>query len=100
MNAKQDRLQFLAESRYALVAIMATSVPHLAPSGMKASDVIELSVVMPCLNEGATVASCVRKALDAMKQHGIRGEVIVADNGSTDQSRQLAEAFRAGGDRV
>jgi glycosyltransferase involved in cell wall biosynthesis len=95
VNAKQDGLQFLAESRYALVAIMATSVPHLAPSGMKASEAVELSVVMPCLNEGATVASCVRKALDAMKQHGIRGEVIVADNGSTDQSRQLAEAAGA-----
>jgi glycosyltransferase involved in cell wall biosynthesis len=58
---------------------------------MKASEEVELSVVMPCLNESATVASCVRKALDAMQQHGIRGEVIVADNGSTDQSRKLAE---------
>jgi glycosyltransferase involved in cell wall biosynthesis len=66
---------------------MAISVPHLAPSGMKASEEIELSVVMPCLNEGATVASCVRKALGAMQMHEIRGEVIVADNGSTDRSR-------------
>jgi glycosyltransferase involved in cell wall biosynthesis len=57
---------------------------------MNLSDEIELSVVMPCLNEGVTVASCVRKALTAMQQHGIRGEVIVADNGSTDQSRELA----------
>ena len=63
---------------------MATSVPHLAPSERKASEEIELSVVMPCLNESATVGSCVRKALGAMRQHGIRGEVIVADNGSTD----------------
>ena len=47
-------------------------------------------MVMPCLNEGATVAGCVRKALGAMQQHAIRGEVIVADNGSTDGSRQLA----------
>ena len=70
---------------------MTTSAPHLAPSEMKASEEIELSVVMPCLNESATVASCVRKALGAMQQHGIRGEVIVADNGSTDQSRRLAE---------
>ena len=70
---------------------MAISAPHPAPSEMKASEEIELSVVMPCLNESATVGSCVRKALGAMHQHAILGEVIVADNGSTDRSRQLAE---------
>jgi glycosyltransferase involved in cell wall biosynthesis len=58
---------------------------------MNLSEEIELSVVMPCLNESATVASCVRKALSSMQQHRIRGEIIVADNGSTDQSRELAE---------
>jgi glycosyltransferase involved in cell wall biosynthesis len=73
-----------------LDAIKAISPPLLA-SSMKVSEEIELSVVMPCLNESATVASCVRKALSSMQQHGIRGEVIVADNGSTDQSQQLAE---------
>jgi glycosyltransferase involved in cell wall biosynthesis len=74
---------------------MATSAPHAASSGKKTSEEIELSVVMPCLNESATVASCVRKALGAMQQHGIRGEVIVADNGSTDGSRELAAAAGA-----
>jgi cellulose synthase/poly-beta-1,6-N-acetylglucosamine synthase-like glycosyltransferase len=88
--ANQDELQFLTESRQRLHAIMTTSSSNLAPSGTKSSEEIELSVVMPCLNEGATVGLCVRKALVAMKQHGIHGEVIVADNGSTDQSRQLA----------
>lgn len=58
---------------------------------MNLSEEIELSVVMPCLNESATVASRVRKALVSMRQYGIRGEVVVADNGSTDQSRELAE---------
>ena len=52
---------------------------------------IELSVVMPCLNEGNTVGMCVRKAIQALRAAGIRGEVIVADNGSTDGSQAIAE---------
>jgi len=56
---------------------------------------LELSVVMPCLNEAATVGACVKKAMDALELHGIRGEVIVADNGSTDGSQQIAREFGA-----
>jgi len=56
----------------------------------QADDNIELSVVMPCLNESATVGACVKKALGAMEQLGISGEVIVADNGSTDGSQRIA----------
>jgi hypothetical protein len=52
----------------------------------------ELTVVMPCLNEADTVAACIRKALIAMKDAGIAGEVVVADNGSTDGSREIAAA--------
>ncbi len=51
---------------------------------------VELSIVMPCLNEAATVGICVQKSVDALKKHGIRGEVIIADNGSTDGSQQIA----------
>ena len=50
----------------------------------------ELSVVMPCLNEADTIESCVRKAQQAAQGHGIATEVIVADNGSSDQSRAIA----------
>ena len=50
---------------------------------------------MPCLNEAATVGICVKKAFDALERCGIRGEVIVADNGSTDGSQQLATDFGA-----
>lgn len=51
---------------------------------------MELTVVMPCLNEAETVATCVRKAVAFLADNGIDGEVVVADNGSTDGSRQLA----------
>jgi len=56
---------------------------------------LELSIVMPCLNEAATVADCVKQARDALAKYGINGEVIVADNGSTDGSRDLATAAGA-----
>jgi glycosyltransferase involved in cell wall biosynthesis len=58
---------------------------------------VELSVVMPCLNEEETVGVCVRKATETLRMAGISGEVIVADNGSTDNS---AEVARAEGARV
>ena len=51
---------------------------------------MELTIVMPCLNEAETVAICVRKAVKFIADSGISGEVVVADNGSTDGSRQLA----------
>ncbi|HTP30296.1 MAG TPA: glycosyltransferase family 2 protein [Anaeromyxobacteraceae bacterium] len=54
------------------------------------SDEVEVSVVMPCLNEADTVATCVAAALRALHQADIHGEVVVADNGSTDGSPQLA----------
>jgi len=57
-----------------------------------AKEPIELSVVMPCLNEQETVGVCVRKALATLRQAGIPGEVIVADNGSTDGSIEIAQA--------
>ena len=54
----------------------------------------ELTILMPCLNEAETVATCVRKAVAFLTNHCIDGEVVVADNGSTDNSRSLA--FAAG----
>jgi len=49
-----------------------------------------VSVVLPCLNEAETLERCVRRALEAMAEAGLPGEVIVADNGSTDGSREIA----------
>jgi glycosyltransferase involved in cell wall biosynthesis len=56
---------------------------------------LELTVVMPCLNEAETVAICVTKAMRWIRDAGVDGEVVVADNGSTDNSRELAEAAGA-----
>ena len=53
-------------------------------------DDIEVSVVLPCLNEAETLASCVTKAVKCLADLGVRGEVVVSDNGSTDGSQQIA----------
>jgi glycosyltransferase involved in cell wall biosynthesis len=55
----------------------------------------EVSVVMPCLNEADTVAACVEKAIRCLRENGVHGEVVLADNGSTDGSRELAAAAGA-----
>jgi glycosyltransferase involved in cell wall biosynthesis len=51
---------------------------------------IELSIVMPCLNEAETLGECIRKASAFLDNNGISGEIVVGDNGSTDGSRELA----------
>jgi len=55
----------------------------------------ELTVVMPCLNEAQTLGICIRKAQESFDRIGIAGEVVVADNGSTDGSQQIAEELGA-----
>ena len=56
---------------------------------------VELSVVMPCLNEAETLAVCIDKAHAALAANGIAGEVVIADNGSTDGSQEIAEEHGA-----
>ena len=51
---------------------------------------MELSIIMPCLNEAETLATCIKKARGYLQRTGIRGEVVVADNGSTDGSQAIA----------
>lgn len=71
--------------------------PPAAPPPTGPIPTLEVSVVMPCLNEVRTVALCVGRALACLEANGIEGEVIVADNGSTDGSQ---EAARHAGARV
>jgi glycosyltransferase involved in cell wall biosynthesis len=56
---------------------------------------MELTILMPCLNEAATVESCIRKASDYLEKRQIIGEILIADNGSTDGSQSLAKAAGA-----
>jgi glycosyltransferase involved in cell wall biosynthesis len=59
------------------------------------TDELELSVVMPCLNEAETVGTCITKALQFLQRNGVRGEVILADNGSSDGSPDIAAKLGA-----
>ena len=78
---------------------MATQVDEPAPASLPPADgsEVELTIVMPCLNEAETVEACVDEARDYLKRSGINGEVLVADNGSIDGSQALA---RKAGARV
>lgn len=55
----------------------------------------EISVVMPCLDEEKTIGICIEKAMAAMEQMGVRGEIVVSDNGSKDRSVEIAESLGA-----
>ena len=71
--------------------------PKLSPpkqSQIKAPS-LELSIVMPCLNEAETLGICIKKAQWYLDQHNISGEIVVADNGSTDGSQEIAKQMGA-----
>ena len=56
---------------------------------------MELTILMPCLNESSSVVFCIQQALAYLKSREITGEVLIADNGSSDGSRELALAAGA-----
>jgi hypothetical protein len=56
---------------------------------------IEVSVVMPCLNEAETIVACIQKAYTGLRTAGVQGEVVISDNGSSDGSQQLAQSAGA-----
>jgi glycosyltransferase involved in cell wall biosynthesis len=58
-------------------------------------DIVELTIVMPCLNEAETLAACIQKARLGIQRSGVRGEILVADNGSKDDSVLIAEKLGA-----
>lgn len=62
--------------------------------GTTAED-LELSILMPCLNEAETLAICIDKAQNFLRRHNIAGEILIADNGSTDGSQDIARQHGA-----
>jgi len=59
------------------------------------NELVELTILMPCLNEAETIARCIEKAKLGLQRSGVRGEILVADNGSTDGSQAIAEKLGA-----
>lgn len=55
----------------------------------------ELSIVMPCLNEAETIGTCIQKAQAFLHRYHVTGEIVVADNGSTDGSQAIATLMGA-----
>lgn len=58
---------------------------------------VELTILMPCLNEAETIRICIDKAMQYLRENGIDGEVLISDNGSSDGSQEIA---RSAGARV
>jgi glycosyltransferase involved in cell wall biosynthesis len=76
------------------IRMLAQTKPQTA-DGVSTGAEIEVSVVMPCLNEADSLESCIRKAQQAFRDHNIKGDIIVADNGSTDGSQAIAARLGA-----
>lgn len=55
----------------------------------------ELTILMPCLNEALTIGQCIRRSRSILEEHGIDGEILISDNGSTDGSQDIARSLGA-----
>ncbi len=71
------------------------TVPQPVSYNSHSADECELTVLMPCLNEAETIGDCIRKAEGFLAASGITGEVLIADNGSSDASRAIATRLGA-----
>src|SRR5262245_15653116 len=80
-----------------MTAPMATEGKHMATAARQVpiDPRIELTILMPCLNEAETIGACIEKARRYLDASGTRGEILIADNGSTDGSRTIAERLGA-----
>ncbi len=94
-TSPQEMLNRLRQVEQAILDCLSTCAPNSLTNDQVFAGPLELSIVMPCLNEADTLAICIDKAHRAMQEHGVHGEVVIADNGSTDGSIEIAEAHGA-----
>jgi glycosyltransferase involved in cell wall biosynthesis len=80
-------LELLVES----LDLKALDELHRGEPAPRSAPVVELSIVMPCLNEAETLAKCIGKARRFLAESGVDGEIVIGDNGSTDGSIEIAE---------
>jgi glycosyltransferase involved in cell wall biosynthesis len=96
---QQEKVRFLNDGwKHRSVLVAGATMDYQRRSTNSRNDgghEIEVSVVMPCLNEEQTIGACVEKAMQALERMEVLGEVVVADNGSTDHSVPIAEALGA-----
>jgi glycosyltransferase involved in cell wall biosynthesis len=94
MSANENIFESIEAFAPAKESVNQTTQPRSRRTWRRAEDAnvpeCELSIVMPCLNEAETLEVCIRKARGFIEEHGIDGEVVIADNGSTDGSQGLA----------
>lgn len=76
---------------------MTVSIDNATPAftASMETECVLVSAIIPCLNEELTIGICIRKAFDAFSRRGIKGEVVVGDNGSTDRSVEIAQQLGA-----
>jgi glycosyltransferase involved in cell wall biosynthesis len=91
--ARSNVRQADVQSSFPLSTFEQTTRPPTSEA--EASQAIKVSVVIPCLNEAESIERCVRDAIDTLNRQDWQGEVIVADNGSTDGSPELARGAGA-----
>ncbi len=92
-NVKSDRPES-SEVGLSRVAPAHSRLEFIATTERAASG-LELTIVMPCLNEAETLQRCINRAQESIRRQNLRAEIIIADNGSTDGSREIAQACGA-----
>src|SRR5262245_53680875 len=71
------------------------AIPDLSQTQSSAGETLAITILMPCLNEADTLCRCIQKAQSSLEKLNLRGEVLIADNGSRDGSVEIAAGLGA-----